>query len=124
LTPAAQVDTRPRQLATMAIDELRRQKVSYRRRMLELVLQRARTHAERISHRAIIGGISDRHRCVLDQLLHRRPDTPFTFLAWLRAAPQSPAARNLLGLIGPILSVHLGGTGSYASATPGCRPAL
>jgi TnpA family transposase len=110
LTPAAQVDPRPGRLAIMAIDELRRQKVLLpSARVLELALQQARAHAERVSHRAIIGGMSDQHRRVLDQLLHRRPGAPLTFLAWLRAAPQSPAARNLLALIELfILSVHSG----------------
>ena len=100
LTPAAQADPRPGRLAAMAIDELRRQKVLLpSARALELVVQQARAHAERVSHQAIVGGTKEQQRHALDQLLQGKPDTPFTSLAWLRAAPQSPAARNLLALI-------------------------
>ncbi|HYZ41806.1 MAG TPA: Tn3 family transposase, partial [Stellaceae bacterium] len=110
LVPAAQVDPRPGRLATMAVDELRGRKILLpSARVLELVVQQARARAERISHRAIIGGISDQQRCALDQLLQRRPGTPFTSLAWLRAAPQSPAARNLLALIERVQHVRIFG---------------
>jgi hypothetical protein len=97
LTPAAQADPRPGRLAAIAIDEVRRQKVLLPpARALELVVQQARAHAERVSHQAIVGGTKEQQRHALDQLLQGKPDTPFTSLAWLRAAPQSPAARNLL----------------------------
>ena len=100
LTPAAQVDPRPSRLATMTVDELRRKKILLPPpKVLELLVQQARARAERLSHRAIIGCISDQQRRTLDRLLRRRADTPFTTLAWLRSAPQSPAARNLLALI-------------------------
>ncbi len=107
LMPAAQVDPRPSRLATMAIDGLRRQKILLpSASVLELVVHQARTRAERISYRAIIGGTSNQQRYALDQLLQRRADTSFTFLGWLRAAPQSPAARNLLALIERIQHVR------------------
>jgi hypothetical protein len=35
----------------------------------------------------------------LDDLLARRPGQAATWLSWLRNAPQSPAARNILRLI-------------------------
>ena len=44
------------------------------------MLQQAHGRAKRVSRRAIIVGMSDQHRCVLDQLLHRRPGMPLTFL--------------------------------------------
>src|SRR3546814_3016625 len=36
----------------------------------------------------------------LDDLLARRPGQAATWLSWLRNAPQSPAERNILRLIG------------------------
>jgi TnpA family transposase len=100
LTPPAQNDPRPGRLAAIAIDALRRQNVLLPpASVLELVVQQARTRAERISHQAVTSRINDQQRGALDQLLQRKPDTPFTTLAWLRAAPQSPTARNLLALV-------------------------
>ena len=118
LTPAAQADPRPGRLAAMAVDELRRQKILLPPvRVLELVVQQARARAERISHRAIIDGIKEQQRYALDQLLKRKPATPFTILGWLRAAPQSPAARNLLALIERVQLVRTLGLDRACEAT-------
>jgi TnpA family transposase len=73
LTPAAQVDPRSSRLATMAVDELRRKKILLpSAKVLELLVQQARARGERLSHRAIIGHISDQQQRTLDQLLRRR----------------------------------------------------
>jgi len=49
LTPAAQVDPRPSRLATMAVDELRRQKILLPpAKVLELLVQQASARAERL----------------------------------------------------------------------------
>src|SRR3546814_21119486 len=40
----------------------------------------------------------------LDDLLARRPGQAATWLSWLRNAPQSPAERNILRLIGRLAS--------------------
>jgi hypothetical protein len=118
LTPAAQADPRPGRLAAMAVDELRRQKVLLPPvRVLELVVQQARGRAERISHRAIIDGIKEQQRSALDQLLERKSATPFTTLGWLRAAPQSPGARNLLALIERVQLVRTLGLDCACAAT-------
>ena len=118
LTPAAQADPRPGRLAAMAVDELRRQKVLLPPvRVLELMVQQARARAERISHRAIIASIKEQQRHALDRLLERKLGTTFTTLAWLRAAPQSPAARNLLALIERVQLVRTLGLDRALEAT-------
>jgi hypothetical protein len=59
----ARFNLRPSRLATMAVDELRRQKILLpSAKALELLLQQARARAERLSHRAIIGRIRDQQR--------------------------------------------------------------
>ena len=100
LTAAAQIDPRPGRLAIMALDELRRRRILLPTpAVIELAVHRARSRAERVSHDAILAQLTEEHRQALDRLLLPRPDEKLTWLAWLRGAPQSPAARNILGLI-------------------------
>jgi len=121
LTPAAQIDPRPGRLATLALDELRRRRILLPSpAVLELAVHRARSRAERVSHDAVTATLTNEHRQALDRLLQPRPDDKLTWLAWLRGAPQSPAARNILGLIERVRVLRRLGLGrALRSAVPG-----
>jgi hypothetical protein len=96
--PIAQTIIHPGQMAGVIVDELRRRQIFLPSpSILEAVLRRAR--AEQLTYEVLTNGL--------------RPDTPSgsgrfagattgqaaTWLSWLRNAPQSPAARNILRLI-------------------------
>src|SRR3546814_2294342 len=55
----------------------------------------------------------------LDDLLARRPGQAATWLSWLRNAPQSPAERNILRLIGRLAYPAR----SNIQRGSGCQPA-
>lgn len=100
LTPIAQNIRKPERLAEMLVDELRRRRILVpARKTLELLLHQAPSRAERVLYRALTEGLTDGQRASLSSLLEQKPDTAVTWMAWLRQAPQSPAARNILALI-------------------------
>src|SRR5829696_1229988 len=108
MTPMAQISRKPAQLAGMLIDELRRQRILLPTpRVLELVIHHARARAERITHRALLEGMAPEQAAELDRMLTPLPvrGGSSTF-AWLRQAPGSPAARNLLGLVERLRTVR------------------
>lgn len=108
LTPLAQSGRRPSQLAGMLIDELRRQRILLPTpRVLELVIHHARTRAERVTHRALLEGMAPEQAAELDRMLTPLSERGGTStLAWLRQAPGSPAARNLVGLVERLRTVR------------------
>jgi TnpA family transposase len=99
LAPMAHKPRTPEQLVPMLIDELRRRRILLpTAAVLEMIVHQARTRAESTLHRALIEGLGTATRASLDRLLDKRPEETLSYLAWLRSAQQSPAARNLLGL--------------------------
>ena len=85
LMPAAQIDPQPKRLALIAIDDLRQGRVMLPPAgVLEIVLGRARRHAERISKEAMTSQLSAEQRDALDRLLRRRPTDRLTTLSWLK----------------------------------------
>ena len=53
-------------------------------------------------------------------MLRTRPEDTLTWLAWLRGAPRSPAARNILGLIERVRTLRRLGLGhGLRAAVPG-----
>src|SRR3546814_9401737 len=67
--------------------------------VLEAVLRRARQQAEQLTYEVLTNGLRPDTLQGLDDLLARRTGQAATWLSWLRNAPQSPAARNILRLI-------------------------
>ena len=107
LTPMAHKPRAPEQLVPMLIDELRRRRILLPPAgVLELIVHQARSRAESTLHRVLVDGLSASTRASLDGLLEQRPEEATTYLAWLRSAQQSPAARNLLGLTGRVRFVR------------------
>ncbi len=100
LVPIAQTSKNPVDLAATLVDELRRRRVLLPSAdALELVLHRARGRAERVLHQAITSGLATGGADALDRLLQPWADTGMAMLAWLRQAPQSPAARNMVAIM-------------------------
>ena len=84
----------------MLLDELRRQRILLPTpRVLELVVHHSLTRAERVTHQALIQGMPSEQMVALDGLLATSANSGIAPIAWMRQAPASPAARNLLGLI-------------------------
>nr|WP_295745286.1 Tn3 family transposase [uncultured Acidocella sp.] len=107
LTPAAQIDRRPGRLISLALEELRQRRILLPPpTVIERAVHQARQGAERISHRTIVTALTNPQRQALDALLHRRAGSHVTSLAWLRTAPQSPAARNILALLDRIRCIR------------------
>ena len=117
LGPMAQTGRRSAQLAGMLIDELRRQRILLPTpRVLELVIHHACARAERVTHRALLEGMAPEQAAALDRMLTPLSERGGTStLAWLRQAPDSPAARNLVGLVERLRTVRA------ARAGPGPR---
>ena len=67
--------------------------------MLEAVIRGARRRAERLGHEVLTAGLDQAALERLDALLDPRATGKLTWLGWLRAAPQSPAPKNVLKLI-------------------------
>ena len=106
-TPLAQGTTKPDRLVAMALDELRNRRVLLPPpAVVELAVRRARVRAERIAHRALTDGLGEECRRALDALLELEPGAATTRLAWLRATPQSPAARNILAAVARLRHVR------------------
>jgi len=100
LTPIAQNIRKPERLIEMLLDELRRQRILLPiPRTLELLVHQALNRAELVVYRALTDGLSQQQRETLDSLLDRREGTSTTLMAWLRGAPQAPAARNIVAAI-------------------------
>jgi hypothetical protein len=98
--PVAQAVAQPLLLAGIVIDELRRRRVLLPPpAVIEAIVRHARQQAEQLTHEILINGIEPDKLAALDALLTRRSDQGTTWLAWLRNAPQSPAARNILRLL-------------------------
>lgn len=107
LTPAAQIDRRPGRLISLALEELRQRRILLPPpAVIERAVHQARQGAEHISHRAVVGMLTNVQRSALDGLLQRRHGSHTAVLAWLRTAPQSPAARNILSLLDRIRCVR------------------
>ena len=100
LTPIAQNIRRPDRLAEMLLEELRRQRVLLPvPRVLEMLVHQARTRAEQVSYHALAEGLTETQLDALDTLLAPKPGTALSGMAWVRQAPQSPSARNILALV-------------------------
>ena len=98
--PVAQTAAQPLLLAGTVIDELRRRRVLLPPpAVIEAIVRHARQQAEQLTHEILTNGIEPDKLAALDALLTRRSDQGTTWLAWLRNAPQSPAARNILRLL-------------------------
>jgi len=98
--PIAQTIIHPGQMADVIVDELRRLQILLPSpSILEAVLRRARQQAEQLTYEVLTNGLLPDTLQGLDDLLARRPGQVATWLSWMRNAPQSPAARNILRLI-------------------------
>ena len=98
--PVAQTVAQPLLLAGTVIDELRRRRALLPPpAVIEAIVRHARQQAEQLTHEILTNGIEPDKLAALDALLTRRSDQGATWLAWLRNAPQSPAARNILRLL-------------------------
>src|SRR3546814_192730 len=98
--PIAQTIVHPGQMAGVIVDELRRRQILLpSSSVLEAVLRRARQQAEQRTYEVLTNGLRPDTLQGLDDLLARRTGQAATWLSWLRNAPQSPAARNILRLI-------------------------
>src|SRR3546814_11843804 len=87
-------------MAGVIVDELRRRQILLpSSSILEAVLRRARQQAEQLTYEVLTNGLLPDTLQGLDDLLARRTGQAATWLSWLRNAPQSPAARNILRLI-------------------------
>src|SRR3546814_15176175 len=87
-------------MAGVIVDELRRRQILLpSSSVLEAVLRRARQQAEQLTYEVLTNGLRPDTLQGLDDLLARRTGQAATWLSWLRNAPQSPAARNILRLI-------------------------
>ena len=108
LTPVTQANRKPGQLAILLVEELRHRRILLPTpRVLELVIHHARIRAERALHRAMIDGIDPIQLAVLDALLTvPAGGGGLSRIARLRQAPNSPAARNLAGLIERVRAVR------------------
>lgn len=98
--PLAPVTRDPEALAAALVEELRRRRVLLPPiTVLELIVRQARRRAEAVVQRALTAGLPAETLAALETLVEVGPSATLSRLAWLRTAPQSPAARNLLGLI-------------------------
>src|SRR3546814_9507806 len=87
-------------MAWVIVDELRRRQILLpSSSVLEAVLRRARQQAEQLTYEVLTNGLRPDTLQGLDDLLARRTGQAATWLSWLRNAPQSPAASNILRLI-------------------------
>lgn len=113
LAPVAQTGRKPAQLADMLIDKLRRERILLPTpRVLELVMHHARARAEHVTHRALLEGMDPEQAAELDRMLTPLSERGgISTLAWLRQAPGSPAARNLVGLVERVRTVQQLGLG-------------
>lgn len=108
--PIAQTIVHPGQMAGVIVDELRRRKILLPSpSLLEAVLRRARKQAEQLTYEVLTNGLRSDTLRGLDDLLARRTGQATTWLSWLRNAPQSPAARNILRLIERLASIRARG---------------
>ena len=108
LTPVTQANRKPGQLAVLLVEELRRRRILLPTpRVLELVIHHARIRAERALHRALTDGMNPVQLVALNELLAAPAGgSKPSQIAWLRQAPGSPAARNLIGLIERVRTVR------------------
>ena len=82
-------------------------------------MHEARARAERVVYRALTEGLDAAGVTVLDALLVADPGGGPSRLAWMRAAPTSPAARNLHGLLERLRAVRaLGVESARRTAVP------
>jgi hypothetical protein len=85
-----------------------------------MLVHQARTRAEQVSYHALAEGLTETQLDALDTLLAPKPGTALSGMAWVRQAPQSPSARNILALVervakhvAPLGWEHIGLTGDY-----------
>src|SRR3546814_14636819 len=94
-------------MAGVIVDELRRRQILLPSpSILEAVLRRARQQAEQLTYEVLTNGLQPDTLQGLDDLLARRTGETATWLSWLRNAPQSPPARNILRLLERLASIH------------------
>lgn len=124
LTATAGARRAPEDLAAALVEELRRRRVLLPPPgVLERLVHAARLRAERVVHRALTEGVDAAHVAALDDLLAASPDGAPSRLAWMRAAPTSPAARNLHGLLERLRAVRaLGVERTRGAAVPRSMP--
>lgn len=120
LMSIAQVNRNPFALASALVDELRRRHILLpSAAVLELILHQARGRAEHLMHRTFIDALGPAARHLLERLLQPRDDTSIAILPWLRQAPQSPAARNLVAIVERLAALReLGVTHSLRDRIP------
>lgn len=91
---------RPERLVAAVIDEARRRRILLPSpRAIDLLCQQARTRSERLLCKAMTTGLSDSAKQDLDALLETMPEGAVSRMTWLRNAGQSPAPKNVVGLI-------------------------
>jgi TnpA family transposase len=120
LVSIAQVNRDPVALAAALVDELRRRQILLpSAAVLEMILHQARGRAESLVHRALTEALAPDDNQALETLLEPYDETPTAMLAWLRHAPQSPAARNLVAIVERLTALrNLGVDRSYRARIP------
>src|SRR3546814_19617988 len=94
-------------MAGVIVDELRRPQILLpSSSVLEAVLRRARQQAEQLTYEVLTNGLRPDTLPGLDDLMARRTGQAATWLSWLRNAPQSPAARNILRLLARLTHIR------------------
>ncbi len=84
-------------LAAALVEDLRRQAVLLPSvNVIERICAEAITRSTRRLYRILSESMSDDHRRRLDNLLKRKPDSPTTWLTWVRQAPGKPNSRQIL----------------------------
>jgi TnpA family transposase len=106
LLSIAQIDRDPFALAAALVDEIRRRRLLLpSAAVLELVLHHARGRAERLVHRVLTDALGIEGGQRLAPLLQGYDGEPVAMQAWLRQAPQSPAARNIVAIVDRLTAV-------------------
>jgi TnpA family transposase len=120
LVSIAQMNRDPIALAAALVDELRRRQILLpSAAVLEMVLHQARGRAESLVHRALTEALAPDGNQALETLLEPYDETPTAMLAWLRHAPQSPAARNLVAIVERLTALrNLGVDRSHRARIP------
>ncbi|MGO4728348.1 MULTISPECIES: Tn3 family transposase [unclassified Inquilinus] len=107
LLSIAQVNRDPMALATALVDELRRRRILLPSAgVLELILHQARSRAERLIHRILVDALGSDGRGRVEAQLAPWADTGVAMLTWLRQASQSPAPRNLVGVVDRLVALR------------------
>ncbi|MBY0545567.1 MAG: Tn3 family transposase [Gammaproteobacteria bacterium] len=84
-------------LAATLIEQLRGQHILLPSiNVMERLCSEAITKANRRIYQILTENLSDEHYINLDGLLHRKPESKFTWLVWLRQSPSKPSSRQML----------------------------